>query len=797
MKSFFRFLLRNPLYTFINIVGLAVSLMFVILFGDYTWRQCTVDSQHDNADRIVVLGNQSNLYTWHGPTQDLGKILPEVENTCCVLAHSGNVMVEGKKIDRGSNADGQNAANILLVDSSFFNIFDYDIVDGDHRSPLRVSDNCVITESLAHRLFPDGKAIGKGIEIVGDRDICIANDNPYDSTLVYTVSAVMKDFDKTIFPNSIEVVVHMNRQPQICGFTASPSAYAYTGNGYTRSFLLLRPGADLSSKRDMIKKYMNTNIPALGFSPWKETTLTPLRELMFSPLNDGCGLQKGDRGRMGVLLAVVVAIFLFAVTNYINLTMANMGFRFKEMATRMLLGSEKIQISMQLIAESAFIVSISFGLGLLLAFAFQDKVSMLFKGHIMLQHDINVLSITICVVFIVALSILSGIFPILQMAKYKPVDVIKGSFRYHSKMFLGRLFIMLQSMVMVMMLTATLVIYLQVRHLVNAPLGFNYENVFMVAANNAQAMREELDKMPFVQRVGCFEGTSLTGNNTNMITIHRPDNDATQDVSFYTLNMDSVALGIYGLKLSVDYGPSEGSYYLNERGARLLGLRDNDRVLTLNDGKHQLSGIFKDFHFCNILMEAQPFIIRILDPADMKNMFFLVKTDGSLQAEQRLKEAVARVDKTKEDLEWKVDNFKEDINAAFEDNKNTLLIVGLFGVVALFISTLGYIGTSVFFIRQHKKEVGIRKIMGCSTELVLCNLLRRFLSPLLLSYIIATPLAWYVLSEWLRNFPYRISLTPWMMLLPVAVSFALALSSVFLQTLRAACTNPVKTIKTE
>lgn len=350
---------------------------------------------------------------------------------------------------------------------------------------------------------------------------------------------------------------------------------------------------------------------------------------------------------------------------------------------------------------------------------------------------------------------------------------------------------------MVMMLTATLVIYLQVRHLVNAPLGFNYENVFMVAANNAQAMREELDKMPFVQRVGCFEGTSLTGNNTNMITIHRPDNDATQDVSFYTLNMDSVALGIYGLKLSVDYGPSEGSYYLNERGARLLGLRDNDRVLTLNDGKHQLSGIFKDFHFCNILMEAQPFIIRILDPADMKNMFFLVKTDGSLQAEQRLKEAVARVDKTKEDLEWKVDNFKEDINAAFEDNKNTLLIVGLFGVVALFISTLGYIGTSVFFIRQHKKEVGIRKIMGCSTELVLCNLLRRFLSPLLLSYIISTPLAWYVLSEWLRNFPYRISLTPWMMLLPVAVSFALALSSVFLQTLRAACTNPVKTIKTE
>ena len=99
----------------------------------------------------------------------------------------------------------------------------------------------------------------------------------------------------------------------------------------------------------------------------------------------------------------------------------------------------------------------------------------------------------------------------------------------------------------VMMLTATLVIYLQVRHLVNAPLGFNYENVFMVAANNTQAMREELDKMPFVQRVGCFEGTSLTGNNTNMITIHRPDNDATQDVSFYTLNMDSVALGIYGL----------------------------------------------------------------------------------------------------------------------------------------------------------------------------------------------------------------------------------------------------------
>lgn len=797
MKSFLRFLQRNPLYTLINVTGLAISLMFVILLSDYTWRQFSIDSSRKHADRIVVLGSNSNLYGWRNATRELAQMLPEVENTCCVLAHGGTIKAGDKSVGMENSIQGLHMPNILLADSSFFTFFDYEILKGNSQSPLAGPSQCVITESLAHSLFPDGDAVGKAVRIVGEHNLIIGNDNPYDSTLVYTVSAVMRNLDKTILPNSTQIVVNYKRQPQVCGFTASNDIYAYSGFGYTRAFLLLRPNADLNAKRDLIKRFINTNVGATKMSPWQEATLTPLRQLMFSPLNNGMGLHHGDRGRLTILLSVVIAILFFAVTNYINLTVANTGFRSKEMAMRMLLGSSRRSISLQLIVESALMVFVSFGIGLLLAFAFQSNMATLFRGKIELANDVNVGSVGLSLLFIAALGVISGIIPSLQMGRYKPVDVVKGSFRYHSKMTLSRVFIVLQSLITVVMLSAALVIYLQVRHLVNAPLGFNFENVFMVCAENVQAMRSELAAMPFVKQVGTFQGTCLSGNYTSASTISVEKNGVKEDVNFYLLSMDSTTLDIYGLKLLHNYGLAEGAYYTNEEGERKLGLARGERDFEFNDGRHLLSGVFKDFRMGSIMQYPYPFIIQLEKTSDIQSALFLVKTDGSAEAKQRLREAVVRVDKTTKNLEWMVTSLKEDVVRNFEDQANTLHIVGLFAFVALLISTLGYVGTSVFFIRQHRKEVGIRKIMGCSTEKVTVHLLRRFCMPLAASWLIAVPLAWYIMSLWLQDFAYRISLEPWMFLLVIFVSLLQAVLSVLLQTLKAACTNPVKTIRIE
>lgn len=797
MKSFLRFLLRNPLYTLINVAGLAVSLMFVILLGDYTWRQFSIDSHHRHADRIVVVGSDRDLFTWHDASQELGRMLPEVEATCCVLPHGGAIKAGERRVATGDDMAGLTTPNMLLADSTFFTLFDFDFVAGDSRAPLARPDQCVLTESAARSLFPDGGAVGQSVQVVGQRNVFIGDADPYDTTLVYTVSAVIRDLDHTVLPNTTKAILNYKRQPQVCGYTASNEVYAYSGHGYTRTFFLLRPGASLQGKRGVIKDYINSHVPVVAMSPWGETTLTPLRQLMFSPLNNGMGLLHGDRGRLNILLAVVLAILLFAVTNYINLTVANTGFRAKEMATRRLLGSSGRSIAGQLMAESTLMVLVSFAIGLLLAFAFEDDLATLFRGKIAMANDVSVGTVSAALLFIVLLGVVSGIVPSWQMSRYKPIDVVRGSFRYHSKMVLGRVFMVLQGIVTVTMLTAVLVIYLQVRHLVNAPLGFNFQNVYVVSPENAQAMRSELDAMPFVKRVGTFSGTVLSGNSSSMSTIRVTRGGKTEDVSFYRMRLDSAAMGIYGLRLARDYGPTEGGYYANETGERLLGLHGGQGTFRLDEADCQLSGVVRDFHPNNILNAVNPFILQLSPASAIDYPSFLVETDGTPEAKQRLQEAVRRVDKTDKDMVWKVDDLQEDVAQSFDDHTNTLHIVALFALVAVVISTLGYVGMSVFFIRQRRKEVGIRKIMGCSTGRITASLLRRFCMPLAVAYVVAIPVSWYMMAHWLHDFDYRLSLAPWMFLLVVAVSLLQAVLSVLVQTLRVAHANPAETIKTE
>lgn len=232
---------------------------------------------------------------------------------------------------------------------------------------------------------------------------------------------------------------------------------------------------------------------------------------MFAPQNDGKGVLKGDKTRLRIMLAAVLAILFFAISNYINLTVANTGFRAKEMATRRLFGSSQRRISLKLIAESTLMVAVSFAIGLVLAFSFQQDAVNLFKGKIALGDDINTGSVSICLGFILLVGFISGILPSWQMSRFQPIDIVKGNFRFRSKMVLGRLFIVLQNVITVTMLTASLVIWLQLNHLIQAPLGYNTKNLYYVDSPQGknQAVRNKLEKMPFVERIGELNGACL------------------------------------------------------------------------------------------------------------------------------------------------------------------------------------------------------------------------------------------------------------------------------------------------
>lgn len=796
MKYFFRFLKNNPLYAVINVVGLALSLMFVILIGDYTYRQFSIDKWHKNHERIYVLGteNGNSLLSWPDCAHSLKDRYPEVEDVCCVYMHNGKIKHEDRVYDE---AQGDNAGNIMLADSNFFRFFDFKMIDGDRETALDSPEKCVVTESLAKALFPDGNALGQPLQIEGTRYVFVSDDNgdPYDSSLVYTVSGVIKDLDKTVFLNETAVIANFERAPQVLGYRLRNDLMASGPLGSTLSFLMLRPGASLEDKIEDLTSYCIESIPVFNFYGNRKAAIIPLDDLMFAPQNTGAGLQTGDKSLLGILLAVVLAILMFAVTNYINLTVANTGFRAKEIATRRLLGSDGLGISLELIGESTLMVFISFIIGGALALLLEDKVAVLFKGKIDILKDINFSTVSVSLLFIVLTGIISGIMPTISLSKYKPIDVVKGSFRYHSKMVLSRIFIILQNVITMTMMAATLTILLQMSHLVNAPLGYNTENIYRVSSDNPEVLRNALKSQPFIQGIGSFSGTSLDGNYRSMSTRKDKDNN---NLLVYLTTWDKEFIDIMGINLVKDNHLSGDVKYINEELAGKLSLGDGESEVTWGDGKvMQVAGIFSNFHMTNIIDPYQPFLISVKDTDEIEDPNFMVKTDGSPDARKKLCDLIKEVDGTTEDLDWKLQSVDDNIKASLNEEKNTMRIVSIFTGVAVLISVLGFIGMSLFFIRQRRKEIGVRRIMGSTTNEVLSLLLTKFCAPLLVSFIFAVPLSWFIMDKWLESFSYRIGLSPWIFIASGAVSLLIAVVSIFFQTLHAAHSNPADAIRAE
>lgn len=796
MKYYFRFLKNNPLYAVINVVGLALSLMFVILIGDYTYRQFSIDKWHKNHERIYVLGteNGNSLLSWPDCAHSLKDRYPEVEDVCCVYMHNGKIKHEDKVYEE---SQGDNAGNIMLADSNFFRFFDFKMIDGDRETALDSPEKCVVTESLAKALFPDGNALGQPLQIEGTRYVFVSDDNgdPYDSSLVYTVSGVIKDLDKTVFLNETAVIANFERAPQVLGYRLRNDLMAIGPLGSTLSFLMLRPGASLEDKIEDLTSYCIESIPVFNFYGNRKAAIIPLDDLMFAPQNTGAGLQTGDKSLLGILLAVVLAILMFAVTNYINLTVANTGFRAKEMATRRLLGSDGLGISLELIGESTLMVFISFIIGGALALLLEDKVAVLFKGKIDILKDINLATVSVSLVFIILTGVISGIMPTVSLSRYKPIDVVKGSFRYHSKMVLSRIFIILQNVITMTMMTATLTILLQMSHLVNAPLGYNTENIYRVSSDNPEVLRNALKSQPFIQGIGSFSGTSLDGNYRSMSTRKDKDNN---NLLVYLTTWDKEFIDIMGINLVKDNHLSGDVKYINEELAGKLSLGDGESEVTWGDGKvMQVAGIFSNFHMTNILDPYQPFLISVKDTDEIEDPNFMVKTDGSPDARKKLCDLIKEVDGTTEDLDWKLQSVDDNIKASLNEEKNTMRVVGIFTGVAVLISVLGFIGMSLFFIRQRRKEIGVRRIMGSTTNEVLSLLLTKFCAPLLVSFIFAVPLSWFIMDKWLESFSYRIGLSPWIFIASGAVSLLIAVVSIFFQTLHAAHSNPADAIRAE
>ena len=466
MKSFFRYLGRNKIYSLINVIGFALSLAFVILTMAYTWQESTVDHFHKDADRIQLAFNQNPESGWQ-PGDDwivaeaLKGRFSDVEDACPVY-----YMQERTVSLRTMEQEVKVHAS--FSESNFFTFFSFPLVSGEPEEVLQDPYSVVLSEPLAQRLFGTENPIGQSLKL--------------DDSVYVKVSGVMKPFRNSLLSGT-DVLLPMPRTAECLPYSLEKEWGYLT---VTLAFVKMHPGHDMNDHRQEVLEFYKEQgydiFDEKGFVNCNDVWFVPLKEVHlggFKPSvvsaetwqGQNVVLRYGDAALVRLLWTVSILVLLFAIINYINLTLASSEFRVKEAAARRLLGASRWAVQSRLMSETVFLTFLSFLIGLLLALAFEPEFSSILQKPIDLGLLFSPGGVALAVLLLLVVGLVAGGLPSVLISSFKPVDIVNGRYRLRAKMSLGKTFLVFQNMATFLMLSLSVVISLQIRHLIKAPLG--------------------------------------------------------------------------------------------------------------------------------------------------------------------------------------------------------------------------------------------------------------------------------------------------------------------------------------
>lgn len=776
LKSFIKFLGRNKTYTAIDLFGLSVSLMFVILIATYVVTELSTDRYHEKADRILVLTDGQYVGSAYQIGYRLEERYPEIEKVCHVITR----VFDKTPLQK----DDQNmTANLMLADTTFFDFFSFPLVRGTKDDALAAKNYAVVSESFANRYFGDEDPMGKPIRI---------NDQ-----LTLTVNGVMRDIRNSVIPYQ-DILFRIDN---IHILTGEEGMYGnYNSYGATNVFVMEREGADIAARSADIREYFATFLRSYEQDKSKDIYFVPLKKLYFWEQNSPWGVYTIERGNwqfVMILMSIGLLILIFAIINYVNLTVAQTGFRAKEMATRRLLGSSRKELFSRLIVESTLMTTFSFLLGMLLAFFFAPYAGNLLERKIDLLNMITPLNGMIVILLILLTGFISGLLPAIVISNAKPIEVVRGTFRKQTKMVFSKFFIIFQNTITICLIAASLTMYLQVKHMIKAPLGYKTTNIIDINGTELPddqtcfTLMNELKQLACVSQVGAGLGTPFSmGMN---YTAHY---DGGKSISFQMIRCDKSFADILDFQFLRDnHVANSTKYFVTESAMRALEMKeDADNVNLSHWGTYPLAGVIKDFQLRNILQQNSPMIVIIKEnPKELdKPWNILVEVTGDPYA---ARQEVAATFKKLVGMDFTGRFMDEQIEESFTVQTRTLLIITIFAAIAILISLLGLLAMSTYFIQQRSSEIAVRKVFGSTNAQILQRLVKAFLTYVVIAFVIAIPLIWHFVNGWLSDYSYRITLSPW--IYAVAGLFCLIISfiTVFTQSYQAAITNPVENIK--
>jgi putative ABC transport system permease protein len=792
-----RYFYKSKVHTMINLLGLTLGITSVCLISLYLRHELSYDQFHERAQdlyRITWENENPQTRTPHPMAQALVADFPEVESAVSLTPLFGSGMtLETHSLRNLAKDDRYDERGILAVDTTFFDVFSFPIVKGDKTTALKHVNGLLMSESMARKYFGNDDPIGKQLAVDGD------------STLLDVV-AVFKDVPANSHFH-FDFLVSYVREKALDG---DDPFYSWADFGHY-NYIRLRAGSDpkqLQAKLlDWVTKYIPVSPEALR--SFKETgfgfRVQPVTDIhLKSHLRWELGVN-GNAESIYILGGAALLILVIGCLNFMNLTTAKSTERAKEIGIRKSLGALRNQLTWQFINESILVSLVA----VILSAVLTDLALPMFNAVTGSTLEVSYLEY----LFVLAglgllIGIASGLYPAVYLASAKPTLVMKGKLSPGSG---GRTFrdvmVAFQFAMSTALISGAIIIYAQLDFLQRRPLGFTTENILVipVKADELSArfaeLKTELERVEGISSVSA--ASNIPGkqyNQNNIVPTQRPDDDIAAseclvDADFFrTMNIEVKE----GRSFSAEVlGDSLRSFLLNETAASQLNLDQpvGAEITWLRDGpvaRGRVIGVVKDFHYQSLHEPVRPILFAL-----GSHFNFIVVRGDFADFNERIEAIGAVYRKFDETFAFEYTFLEDDIQKQYEGERRLGWVISIFSITAIAIACAGLFGMALIVFNTKIKEISIRKVLGATTGGLLVHLLRSFTILVVIAGLIATPLAWWSMEQWLSNFSYRIDISATVFLSAIAILLGLSWATLGYLTLKTTQLNPADTLKSE
>ena len=789
IRNFFiiatRNLRRNKIFSTINILGLAIGMASAILIGLWIQDEIGFDRFHAKEDRLYRVfrqetGNSNNQTVSYTPkilATTLRANFPDVED----VARFQNANFLFSVGDRHFNVPGN------FTDSGFLRMFSFPLLEGNPNTALTGPDDIVITESFSKKLFGKEPALGKQIRI--------------DSVNLLTVKGILKDLpDNTQF--RFEYLLPWAYLKKL-GWDDN-----YWENNSVSTYYTLKPGVSGKAFDAKIRNLLVRNT---------SQEKTPETDVLFGhPASQWHLYSKFENGKIAggqitiVRIFIIIASFLLLIAciNFMNLSTARSEKRAKEVGIRKVVGAPKKFLILQFLSESLLFSLIAGMLALLIVQLSLSSFNQLVQKKLFLPYG-NINFWISAVGFILLTGFLAGSYPAFYLSSFKPIKVLKGVLRTSMEGAISRKFlVVLQFSFAIILIISTIIVMRQIRYAQGRDSGYDRNNLVY------SFMQGDLGKnYPLIRNELISKGVATQITRTSQpMTQHWADtwgfewpgstaNDQKTDFNYFASDEGFVqTLGlqlIAGRDISTKtYLTDSNAVLLNEAAMKIMRLKDPvGATIKYNGSGWHVVGVVKDFILESPYEPIAPMII--VGPKDLGFYIMNMKFNPANSTSENLKKAEIIFKKYNPSYPFEYNFLDDEYAAKFANEKRTGQLAGLFAGLTIFISCLGLFGLASFMAENRIKEIGIRKVLGASVMGITQLLSRDFLKLVIIAFLIASPIAWFTMSNWLQSYTYRVSIDWWVFALALLLSVAIALLTISFQSIRAAMTNPAKSLRSE